>query len=209
MPSGRDSLLSVSKPKIILWYSFHEALSLLLVDHGKSLLAYCHGSDLNPRVLEGHGQAGLQLTCSSNKFLTEYGQEVSMESLSCSGRHEPHIIRTVTSCSSTGANGRTPASSDLVLIQIGWLVEGVFHKQIQLCVDELFYATLWSNHQTLGAHLSLSDSTSTGLTFKRDISGYKRLFPGFPSQTALAKLVFHAYSLLYVVMATYMVDPFF
>ena len=72
-------------------------------------------------------------------------------------------------------------------VQIGWNIRGEFREQIALCVDEMYYATLSTSYRVQGAYINLRDKTAKRPSFRRDISGYGRLFPGFPSQTALAR----------------------
>ena len=72
-------------------------------------------------------------------------------------------------------------------VQIGWNIKGEFREQIGLCVDEMYYATLSTSYQVQGQYIELRDKTAKRPSFRRDITGYGRLFPGFPSQTALSR----------------------
>ena len=155
---------------------------------GDTLQLYCHGSEKNPNIVDGHGTASLLVTCTNVNFVTANGSEVDVEALTCSDNHEPHIVRTANAgCSDEGADGRTTNLDDLVQVQIGWQIDDTFHEQILLCIDEMWYATLWTTHSVLGAHIELRDTTGGRPSFRRDISGYKRLFPLFSTQSAIEK----------------------
>lgn len=100
----------------------------------------------------------------------------------------PKITQTQASgCAAEGADGRTTDLDRLVTVQIGWEIHGIFQAQINLCVDELLYSTLWTSHTVEGASIELRDMTSSRPSFKRDVTGNKRLFAEFPSQTAIAE----------------------
>ena len=93
-------------------------------------------------------------------------------------------------------------------MQIGWNIEGEFREQIGLCVDEMYYATLSTSYLVEGQYIDLRDKTAKRPSFRRDISGYGRLFEGFPSQRALSRYVYHE-SLIYVVRGSSHKFPFF
>ena len=72
-------------------------------------------------------------------------------------------------------------------VQIGWNIKGAFREQIGLCVDEMYYATLSTSYQVQGQYIDLRDKTAKRPSFRRDISGYGRLFEGISTQSALAR----------------------
>jgi hypothetical protein len=53
----------------------------------------------------------------------------------------------------------------------------------------MFILKIVMHFQVLGKYITLRDMSAGRPSFKRDISGYKRLFSEFPSQTALAGYV--------------------
>ena len=160
------------------------------IEDGDDLQLYCHGSDQIQATIMGYNTSDLILTCSKLDFVTKDDYIVDVEALTCSRKHEPHIIRTEGSnCSSEGADGRTKHLSAITYVQVGWMISSIFHPQYELCVDEMWYSTLWTSYSILGASIGLKDTKNSGKRpkFRKDITGHKRLFLGIKTQKALKK----------------------
>ncbi len=84
----------------------------------------------------------------------------------------------------------TSSICSLALVEIGWeLPSGQFVNQIELCIDEDSYATLWTRHVVSGSAIKQQDVNDRP-NFRRDNhdeTGYDELFPNFDSQGDIAK----------------------
>ena len=150
----------------------------------------CHAGDgSGPIFLTAKTSSSLNTTCQDGTFRDNYDQSyVDPLTISCNSKMAPKIlIMTNSSCATEGADGRTTDLERLTTVQIGWEIHNAFQTQIHLCVDELRYSTMWTRHAIEGASIDLRDTTSGRPGFKRDVTGNKRLFPEFPTQTAIAK----------------------
>ena len=78
------------------------------------------------------------------------------------------------------------SATDLNLIQIGWNIGGSFAEQIRICQDRRTYATLYTENTMKGASIELRDTTPGRPSFRRDITGYKRFFREFRSQSQIS-----------------------
>eukprot|EP00095_Tigriopus_kingsejongensis_P006847 maker-scaffold176_size284796-snap-gene-0.14 protein:Tk06847 transcript:maker-scaffold176_size284796-snap-gene-0.14-mRNA-1 annotation:"duplex-specific nuclease" len=163
--------------------------------HGSQVEFVCHGSEEIPSLIRD-GQPSLLLTCDDRRFLTPEAQGTYVYTLKCSEPQVPKILRSPRSaCAAQGADDREDALEHLALIQIGWEINGVFLEQIQLCVDELLYATLWTKHVVMGASINLRDLTPERPSFQRDIPGHNRLFANFPTSTSLYQTYYRSQQL--------------
>ena len=179
--------------QLILNKSKKHLLSLIFpAETGDTLEILCHGSANKPNYISNLGEelnlSQTSLTCkSSGDWGWDHPQFVlDVPSLTCSVSMEPAILRTPNSgCSPVGADGRTDNLEELVTVQIGWNVNGAFLEQINLCVDELMYATLSTQHDVIGKSIDFRDITSGRPSFRRDITRMTNLFSRFPTQSAI------------------------
>ncbi len=154
---------------------------------------FCHGSQKYKSYVKDlpSKQTSVDLTCKATTktfTLAKGGGEFSVESASCSRRQEPALIKTENAkCANVDYDGGKPGDAGLNLIQIGWNVTGTFHEQISACQERRHYDTLWTHHVVKGRSIELRDMSEARPSFRRDISGYKRFFTKFTSQSRLQK----------------------
>jgi hypothetical protein len=160
-----------------------------LLENGSKLTLLCHPSEKYTSYIVGAtgDPQSIKVSCESKQF-TFNSEQFHVESASCSRKHEAKLIKTEgESCAEINYDGTSvKATTDLNLVQIGWNLTGKYHEQIRLCQERITYATLWTRHVVKGASIDLRDMDSSRPSFKRDVTGLKRFFTKFDSQTQLA-----------------------
>ena len=124
-------------------------------------------------------EKSVALTCTGGHFLmtipnSKRTKRIQVEETTCSRKLEPRLVRFKEQCSLVGTDGRTGDLETLVRVSLGWQLQDTFIKQIELCVDESNFGTLWSRHTVHGASIAFRDKNDRP-GFRVDTSKNKRL----------------------------------
>lgn len=168
--------------------------SVISIDSGKVLGVDCHQTEYVKGVLKGRGVAKMKLTCDSKgNFLNQKGEVTDVHQLSCTKKFEPVIRLSKSRCAPLGADGRNvenQADHGLLSVQIGWnITNSKFQTQIDLCVDNKAFGTLWTRHVILPS-VEFKETGHTRPKFASDTKyprGKKSRFFGGASKSTLEK----------------------
>ena len=124
-------------------------------------------------------EKSVALTCTGGHFLmtipnSKRTKRIQVEKATCSRKQEPRLVRSQEQCSPVGTDGRAGDLETLVRVSLGWQFQDTFIKQIELCVDESNFGTLWSRHTVHGASIAFRDKNDRP-GFRVDTSKNKRL----------------------------------
>ena len=88
----------------------------------------------------------LDVECGNGQFWYNFGKDkIDLTGIKCDKALEPSIIvdKTVKHpCAPDKAAGGAGIKN--FKAQIGWYIKGIFKPQIELCIDDSAYATLWA-----------------------------------------------------------------
>nr|XP_040570009.1 uncharacterized protein LOC121119415 [Lepeophtheirus salmonis] len=152
---------------------------ITLVPQGSTVELNCHRSRGNFLLYKEERISkikSVKLTCTNDKLYTER-MEVNPADYKCSSKNQPSLIITRNSkCSPEGIDKRKTDLGRITHISLGWNFRSGFIEQVELCIDELFYGTLWTKHNVVGKSIEFSDKDSDRPAFIVDETGQKRLF---------------------------------
>lgn len=168
----------------------------MIIPDGETLTFGCHGAKTTylktskSNYLRGSQAPKVsfaEATCRNGQF--EYNkQNLNAETLSCSFKNEPKIIKTQSNCSPQGTDGRTKKLKLLFLVTIGWQFNDNYRTQISLCLDEIDYGTLWTSHTVVGRSIDYRDMDPGRPSFRADVTRHKKRFFTFTSSTGLNRM---------------------
>ena len=124
-------------------------------------------------------EKSVALTCTGGHFLmtipnSKRTKRIPVEKATCNRKQEPRLVRSQEKCSLVGTDGRTGDLETLVRVTLGWQLKDSFIQQIELCIDESNFGTLWTRHTVHGASIAFRDKNDRP-GFRVDTSKNKRL----------------------------------
>jgi len=170
----------------------------LEIENGQEVGILCHATEGKETVIKGvslpkgvKDATLVRVQCSNGKFKNlDTKKSVNVANVACTGKGFEPIVKVVAdsvfkSCSSVGVDGRSKdLTGQLIHVQIGWgIPEFGFKPQIDLCVDNKMFGTVWTNHTIMPGIEQKDKRPGPRPSFKSDVSSKSRFFSGASSST--------------------------